>query len=303
MGILIKNISTYLPEKKLYNQYFESFLDTSDEWIKKRTGINSRYFSDKDVTEMSIMCTKKLLEKQNNSKISLIISSSFTDKNRMPSVSASVANYFGLFGKIRTLDINVACSGFVSAVDLADSLLKVGEFAIIIGAEQISEYLDMSDRGTAILFGDGAGAILIEKISEYEEASFGIVKDENYLYLDKENKIRMDGKEVFKFAVKYLKDSISGMLKKYGDVDYIVCHQANERILDNVSNKLEIDSKKFYKNVDQVGNTSSASIPLLLNKMKSENCFNQRSSILLCGFGAGLVYYNKHVEIECNDEI
>lgn len=303
MGIIIQDIQAYIPKKQVTNHYFEEFLDTSDEWIRKRTGIQSRYFSDESVSEMAVLCAKPLLQRSGGNTVSLIISASFTDTQRMPSVSAAVANACQLFGKVRVFDINVACSGFAAALDLADALLSLGEKALIIGSEQISSFLDMTDRGTSILFGDGAGAVLVEKTADDSPATFGLVEDKGYLSLNPEQKIQMDGREVFKFAVSSLKKIIPEMIERCGEPDYIVCHQANERILDHVSHALGIDSSKFYKNVAEVGNTSAASIPLCLDNMRREKCFQNKSGLLLCGFGAGLTYYSKYVEIQCNDEI
>lgn len=302
MGILIKDTYTYLPDKQVDNHYFEQILDTSDEWIRKRTGIQARYFSQKSVGEMAILCARPLVQKHPDPKISLIIVATFTDQNPMPSAAASVANACGLFGRVRAFDINVACSGFVAALDLADALLSEGECGLIIGSEKISDFLDMADRGTAILFGDGAGAALVKKTRQESGSDFGLVQDQAYLYLNESGKIKMDGKEVFRFAVNTLKASIQDMTSQYGQPDYIVCHQANERILNHVCQALGLEEEKFYKNIGQIGNTSAASIPLCLNQMRSEKYFQTRTKVLLCGFGAGLTYYSKYVEIEYNDE-
>lgn len=300
MGILIKDISYYLPEKKLDNHFFEQYLDTSDEWIVKRTGIKSRHFSESGVAEMAVHCAKELCRKNAVDNIKLIVACSFTDRQRMPSVSASIANACKLFGEIRAFDINLACSGFVAGLDMAENFLNVGEQAIVVGSEQISHFLDMQDRGTCILFGDGAGAVLVEKTDSPSPTSFGLVEDKHYLCMNENEKIQMDGREVFKFAVGVLKANIAQMLPYHPQ--YIVCHQANERIIDHVSHALKIAPEKFYKNLNEVGNTSAASIPLCLAKMKENHCFPKKTSILLCGFGAGLTYYNKLVEIECHDE-
>ena len=303
MGILIQDIHTYLPEKQLNNHYFENFLDTSDEWITKRTGIRSRYFAEESVTDMAIACAKALVDKHPSVNIELILCASFTDTDRMPSVSASVANACHLLGSVRALDINVACSGFVAALDVADAMLAPDGYALVIGSEKISSFLDMTDRGTAILFGDGAGAVLVRKTSVPSDAVYGLTEDNDYLSLTADHKIQMDGREVFKFAVHSLKRIIPEMIQRYGEPDYIVCHQANERILDHVSHALGLSNAKFYKNIADVGNTSAASIPLCLDSMRKKQCFQTKSSVLLCGFGAGLTYYSKYVEIMCNDEI
>lgn len=302
MGLLIQDIYSYLPKRQLTNHDFEKILDTSDEWITKRTGIKSRHFGEESVAEMAVICAKALYSKHPLCNITLVIAASFTDKQRMPSISATAANACGLFGKVRVLDINVACSGFVAALDLADNLLAIGEHALIIGTEQISSFLDMSDRGTAILFGDGAGAVLVQKNNLSLPVSFGLVEDHDYLYLNENLQIRMDGREVFKFAVNSLKKIIPEMITQYKEPDYIICHQANERILDHVSQALKLPYTRFFKNIANVGNTSAASIPLCLDKMRQEKYFRARSTLLLCGFGAGLTYYSKYVEIQCNDE-
>lgn len=302
MGILIKDSSSYLPENKVDNHYFETIMDTSDEWIKKRTGISSRHLGNKSVQEMAIQCAKELLSGHSELTISLVIVATFTDQHRMPSVSSAVANACHLLGKVRAFDINIACSGFAAALDMADKFLDEGEHAIVIGSEQISSFLDMTDRSTAILFGDGAGAVLVQKNGMTTFTDYGLVADSNHLSLNNNHKIRMNGQEVFVFAVTVLKETIRKAIESIGEPDYIICHQANERILDHVSHALKINPTKFYKTVSMLGNTSAASIPLCIDFMKKDNLFRQKVSVLTCGFGAGLTYYSKYVEIKINDE-
>lgn len=303
MGILITDTSSYLPKNKIDNHYFEKIMDTSDEWIKKRTGISTRHFGEESVSDMAIACAKEIVSRHEALPISLVVVASFTDQNRMPSVSSAVANACGLLGKVRAFDINMACSGFVAALDMAEKFLEDGEYGLVIGSEQISSFLDMSDRGTAILFGDGAGAVLVQKNASPAWTDFGLVRDENNLALNEDHKITMNGREVFVFAVTTLKETIQKLRDAMGEPDYIVCHQANERILDHVSHALKIDPKKFYKTVSQIGNTSAASIPICFDLMKKENLLQQKVSVLTCGFGAGLTYYSKYVEMKINDEI
>lgn len=302
MGILIKDIVSYLPNTKIDNYYFEKIMDTSHEWITKRTGIHQRHFGEETAKDMAVLCAKNLKEKHPDTPISLVVAASFTDRNRMPSISASVANACDYLGNVRAFDINLACSGFVAALDMAEKFLEVGEYGLVVGAEQISPFLDMTDRGTAILFGDGAGAVLVQKTDSPALTDYEMVEDIGYLALNPDGKITMDGREVFKFAVSSLKKSIRKMIDACGEPDYIICHQANERIIDHVSHALNISPTKFYKNITEVGNTSAASIPLCLSQMKENQLLKTKVSALTCGFGAGLTYYSKYVEIECNDE-
>lgn len=302
MGIIIKNTGSYLPPKTLDNHYFEERLETSDEWITKRTGIKKRHFSTESVSQMAIKSIEPIMVDADTSKIKLIVCATFSDEEIIPAVSAKIANHFQIFGNVRIFDINLACTGFVAAVDLAEKFLETGEQALIVASETISSFLDMSDRATAILFGDGAGAVLVEKTDDFSPISYGLQKDDRLLGM-KNKKIFMNGNEVFKFAVNALKNSLSEITGQRNDYDFIVSHQANIRILNHVSKSLGISGEVFYSNIADVGNTSAASIPICLDAMKKEGLFKSKKQMIISGFGAGLIYYSKYVEIKCDDEL
>lgn len=300
MGIVIKKIGTYLPEQIIDNHYFEQRLDTSDEWITKRTGIKTRRFTDKSVSEMAIKAVEEIIQGVDLAKIKLVLCATFSDREIMPNVSSKVANHFHIFGSIRTFDINLACSGFVAAVDMAEHFLNSGEQAILVASEDISSFMDFTDRSTSILFGDGAGAVVLEKNSNPSPTHFGLEPDHKYLGIEK-GKIYMQGNDVFKFAVGALKTSISELLLERLPFDYVVCHQANIRILNHVARALEIEEDKFHANISEVGNTSAASIPICLGDMKQKGLLSGKKKMIICGFGAGLVYYSKYIEVDLND--
>lgn len=302
MGIIIKNTGSYLPPKILDNQYFEEILDTSDEWITKRTGIKKRHFSTESVAQMAIKSVEPMMAKADASKIKLIVCATFSDEEIIPAVSSKIANHFQIFGNVRIFDINLACTGFVAAMDLAEKFLETGEQALVVASERISSFLDMRDRTTAILFGDGAGAVLVQKTDDFSPTSYGLQRDEELLGI-RDKKIYMNGNEVFKFAVNSLKNSLSEIIAQKKDYDFIVSHQANIRILNHVSKSLGISGEVFYSNIADVGNTSAASIPICLDAMKKEGFFKSRKRMIISGFGAGLIYYSKYVEMECDDEL
>ena len=303
MGIKIKKTSSYLPEKVVDNFYFEKILDTSDEWISSRTGIKERHFVEDegifDLVKESIKGLK--LSKQEKERIKTIVVATCTSTYEIPNLASQIQKSFGLAEDVYSLDINMACSGFVAGLKLVDGIIGDGENALLVGVELFSDIIDFKDRNTAILFGDGAGAVLLEKGEEKSYFSSGTRGNEKALNYDREgNKLNMEGREVYKFAVSTMEKETKDFLKKIGkkkeEIDYFVAHQANIRILESLGKGLEVSMDKIPSNIEKVGNTSSASIPLLLDSMNKKGSLKRGDKIVLLAFGAGLTWSLAYME-------
>ncbi|MEG0899443.1 MAG: beta-ketoacyl-ACP synthase III [Oscillospiraceae bacterium] len=299
----IMGMGKALPTLEITNNYLSQIVDTNDEWISSRTGIKTRFFASDEETNISLasMAAKNAVANANIaiSDIGICVVATFTPDNNTPSVACMVAKELCLNENTLCFDINAACSGFVYALNIVNSMLKAlptAKYGLVIGSEVISRYMDMKDRNTCILFGDGAGAAIIklnnDKICDFD---FGTVPNDEVLYCKAtDRKLQMQGKEVFRFAVTYSAKSIENILDKnnlnVSDIDFFVCHQANRRIIEALSKKLSIDLSKFYINLDKYGNTSAASIPIALSEMFEEKLLKKDDKIICVGFGGGLTY-------------
>lgn len=314
-GIIIKGIGAYTPSKIVTNDDLSKIVETSDEWIRSRTGIKERRISQgEDTSYMGIKASEKAIELANLQRedIDLIVFSTCTPDMFIPSSACIVQKEMGLKNAV-AFDLNAACSGFVYGIDVARSLMKTNNYknALVIGSENLSKVINWEDRKTCVLFADGAAAVVLSK-SESEGIIDSICKSygdngeflsiggreiknpfmdksiSKYQYLD------MDGSEIFKFATSSVISSIKDILQKNNmtidDIDYIVPHQANVRIIEYVAKKLKTSMDKFYMNIDTYGNTSSASIPLALNEMYNKGILQKDQNLLLVGFGGGLTY-------------
>ena len=307
----ILGCGSYLPKKVLTNNDLSKKLDTSDEWIKIRTGINQRYIADKKQlnSDLGFEAAKKAI---NNSKIKtsdidLIILATSTPDHTFPSTATKIQGKLGI-KKGFAFDIQAACSGFIYAMSVADNFLLNNQAsnALVIGSEIFSRILDWNDRSTCILFGDGAGAIVLSK---NKKMNSGIISTELYsdgrfydlLYVNggvafnqKAGHIKMKGREVFKHAVKKLVSCIQFNLKKNKlkkeDIDWIIPHQANKRIMDMTAIKLGVPKSKLLVTVDQYANTSSASIPLTLDYALSNKIIKRGQIIVFEAIGGGLTW-------------
>lgn len=295
MGLEIKKTASYVPNNTIKNEYFEKYLDTTDEWISSRTGINERHFAISEGTSdmvTKVCCGLDIYEEQRKN-IKAVIVSTLSSDVIIPNLASLVQKELNLNKNIFATDINMACSGFVGGLKIADAILKEGEYAIVIGAEHLSKITNMQDRATAVLFGDGAGGVLVKKNNEKTAYDFGCYYS-NVLALNTDDKIAMDGKEVYRFAVNTLVSSIEKVLvqldKKPDDIDYFISHQANEKIIKSACRKWGISSDKFPMNIKTMGNTSSASIPILLDELNKEKKIKSDSEIIFCGFGGGLTW-------------
>ncbi len=298
----IKIVSTgrYAPEGVLTNQDFERMVETSDEWITTRTGIKRRHKAEGETAiDLAYKAALDAINKSNYDvrKIDLIIVATITSPVTTPSVANLVQAKLGLNDKhVMSFDINAACSGFVYALEVASGLLNAGIYksALVVGTEHMTSILDYTDRGTCILFGDGAGAAIVEKSNDSKDTAWfynGARGDDGgILWIDPI--VRMDGKEVYKFAVDIMPKAMESVLKQANltldDIDLIIPHQANLRIIQSVAKSLNLPLERFLINIEEYGNTSSASIPILLDEYKDTHKEVKRA--LLIGFGGGFTW-------------
>lgn len=298
----------YLPERILSNTELiqANQLDSSTEWIEQRTGIKQRHFAQEEETVATIatQAAKNLLGKLDEDvrqDIRLIIVATMSQREYTPSTANRVQLLLGCEQAI-SFDINAACSGFIYALDTAEKLSRTFEsgYTLVIGAEKMSQILDLSDRGSAILFGDGAGAVLIKNdglgLAGYDsqlhaqgdrELSIEVKANDNDQVF-----MTMNGREVFNFVQRTVLPSIESFMNQHEAVDYLVCHQANYRFIKMMSKKFKMELDKIPSNISRVGNTSAASIPILLNELVEDHHIklDGSQSIIMTGFGAGLTW-------------
>lgn len=318
ISVGISGVGSYLPENRVTNDDLSKIVETSHEWIVERTGIHERRVLSEDMatSDTATIAAKKALEdaKLKPEDIDLIIVATVTADYALPSTACIVQKNIGAM-KAAAFDINAGCSGFVYGLTLGESFIKSGvyEKVLVIGAETLSRIVDWQDRNTCVLFGDGAGACILEKC----EDGFGILSSElgsdgtngevliqpaggskfpaSQETLDKRlHYIKMDGKEVFKFAVRVMEKASINVLEKANlkleDLDFLVPHQANTRIIDAAAKKLKLEKDKIYVNLNKYGNMSSASIPVALDEAIKDNKIKKGDNILLVAFGAGLTW-------------
>ncbi|MDD5382223.1 MAG: ketoacyl-ACP synthase III [Candidatus Margulisbacteria bacterium] len=300
-----------LPPKIVTNDDLAKTVETSDEWIRARTGIQERRVSDEATatSDLAIVAAEKALAKAKMpaGELDLIIVGTTSPDTLFPSVACIVQDKLQAH-KAAAFDVSAACSGFNFALTVAASFIETGTYKniLVIGADTLTKYLDWTDRGTCILFGDGAGAVVLTRSNDDSGILASWLKAEGSLgrYLvmpgggsrDPEEKhgrfIKMDGKEVFKFAVRVLEESVGEVLKlaqlELKDIDLLIPHQANSRIVDHVTKKIGLPKEKVYVNLQKYGNTSAASIPIALDEALADGKIKKGDLIVLSGFGAGL---------------
>lgn len=301
MGIRIIKLAKFIPEERIDNEYFASYLDTSDEWIRKRTGISSRHYSREGISGMLKKAIRELGDLgKYKERVELVLTATISADHIMPSISSIVHQELDLKKEVFCADMNMACTGFVGSVLMAESFLKEGDYGICIGAEQLSSITDFEDRSTAMLFGDGVAIALVEKTKKKEPKVYGTQMSYDLSLANKgQEKVKMDGKNIYKFATSICPIGIKDLLDKGGysleEIDWVVLHQANSRIIDSIVKKLS-HGEKFYQNIEIMGNTSSASIGLCLGQMDDEGLLKQGDQIILFAFGGGLTYGGTIVE-------
>ena len=304
MDIGIKGFGAYSPERVVTNAHFESYLDTSDEWNRKMTGIKERRFAaeDEDTSDLAYEAAVRAIEDSGLDKdeIEMIIVATSTGDKPFPTVATTLQKRLGL-NKIPSMDQLAACTGFIYGIVTAQQFVSSGLYknVLVVGADKLTKITDMNDRSTAILFGDGAGAAVIGEVSE-GRGILGVElgSDGNggpYLYQDMDaNTIQMNGREVFKFAVRIMGEASTKVVEKAGlepeDVDMFVPHQANIRIMESARDRLGIEKEKMSVTVDRYGNTSAASIPLSIAYEIEQGKIKDNDTLVLVGFGGGLTW-------------
>ncbi|MCQ8781436.1 beta-ketoacyl-ACP synthase III [Mangrovibrevibacter kandeliae] len=307
---VILGTGSVLPKRMMSNLDFEGVVETSDEWIQQRTGIRTRYIASEDETTVSLAegAARRALEAAGlvPDDIDLIVLATATPNNTFPASAVQVQHRLGIHGGF-AFDVAAVCSGFVYALTTADLYLKSGmaRRALVIGAETFSRILDWEDRTTCVLFGDGAGAVVLQA----ESGDHGIIASrlradgshEEKLYVDggpsttgSVGKLRMEGREVFKHAVGMITDVIEDCFAAAGvaadDLDWFVPHQANRRIIEASAKKLGIPMEKVVVTVDRHGNTSAASIPLALDAAVRDGRVRRGDLVMLEAMGGGFTW-------------
>lgn len=315
--VQIIGTGSYVPENVVTNEDLSKIVDTTDQWIVTRTGIRERRISTgENTSQISTKAALKAMESANieAKDIDLIIVATLTPDCFTPSTACIVQKNIGAVNAT-CFDLSAACTGFIYALDVASQFIITGRYdnALVIGAETLSKILNWKDRSTCVLFGDGAGAAVIKASNNNETISFYTASDgskgdylrsenipvvnpfvkENYALYD-DNYVHMEGKEIFKFAVSAMGETIEKLLEQSGEsienIKYIVPHQANLRIIEFTAKRLKIDSSKFFVDLNKFGNTSAASIAIALDDLAGSNALKPKDKIILVGFGGGLTY-------------
>ena len=309
MSFRVLGTGSYAPPNVVTNDDLSQFLDTSDEWIQQRVGIKKRHFSvNETAADMAAKAAQAAIENSgvDPEEIDLIILATITGETQVPSTACMVQKLLGL--KCMALEINAACSAFDFALETVAGYFARGKVrkALVIGTERMSRILDFTDRGTAVIFGDGAGALVLEAGENYIDSVFYVegndevigcglpVGNSPYYERGQEKKplAYMDGQATFKFAVTAIVKDCNTLMERngltYDDIAYIVPHQANKRIIDFASKKLKVPDGKFTINIDKCGNTSSASIPMMLDDLNRAGKLKEGDLLLLPAFGGGL---------------
>jgi 3-oxoacyl-[acyl-carrier-protein] synthase III len=309
--VTITGLGCNVPDRVLSNDELAQFVDTSDEWIRERTGIRQRHMASKEeaLSDVSLPAARRALEQagSDGSDIDLLIVATVTPDMAFPSTAAILADRLGCT-HAAAYDLAAGCTGFVYALAQGYGMVAAGlsKRALVVGGDLLSRILDWNDRSTLVLFGDGAGAVVLEAAPEQGFLGFELGADgaggENLwlpgsgsrLFDDAERYVKMNGREVFKFATRVLVQSAEDIMERCGvtidDVDVYVPHQANVRIIDHATKKLGVPSEKVVVNVDRYGNTSSGSIPLALADGVADGRIKPGALVLMTGMGAGLTW-------------
>jgi len=322
-GIKIVGTGRAVPKKVVTNDDLSRMVETNDEWIRTRTGIRERRVCEDETTvSLATEAAKHAVEAASEQlrnrvaetacgqqddivgyikdEIAVVLVATTTPDYAFPSVACLVQKALELPDEVMSFDISAACSGFLYGLDICRGLLSNAKkrFALVIGSEQLSRITDYTDRGSCILFGDGAGAALVElsdNLYVQRQWSRGDMEALRCLGVGNDNaKLFMQGNKVFKFAVTALQQGVAQVLADAGltmeDIDHVICHQANLRIIEHVQKKYPEHAEKFYVNIDRYGNTSAASIPIAMDEMRRSGILPDGSKVICIGFGAGFTW-------------
>ena len=313
-GVKLISTGSALPSQVVSNHDLARLVDTSDEWISTRTGISSRRrcAPGEDHTGLCLQAARQALERSGLApeQIGVCLVATLTPDWLTPAAACLLQRELGLLEDTVCFDLNAACSGFVYALHTAQCLLAASErnYALVIGAEALSRVTDYGDRSTCILFGDGAGAALLEWREDYPSlhSVLGCRGSTDVLSIPgvaagRPSYIRMEGQPVFRFAVETVPKCITQVLDKAGlgvdDVDRFIFHQANQRIIDMAVRKLKLPPEKCTGNIARTGNTSAASVPILLDELVSRGALRSGQRVLCVGFGGGLTWAGALLEL------
>lgn len=298
-SIEIIQTGIYLPKEKITNSQLEKNLNLEEGYIQKRTGIENRYYASQEkIEDIAYKATKKIFIKDiNKEDIGLIITATTSTNLLMPGISNYIQKKLGI-EKCISLDILAGCSGYINALDIARLYLQNNSIkkALVIGVDVLSKNLKEDDVATRVVLSDGAGAILLGKTlnknKKYESNITSEIDEKEILTSKTEDKIYMNGKEIYKYAVTKTIENINDLLKKSDEaienIKYIVPHQSNIKIMNSIANRLNIDTNKMYINIQNKGNTFCASIPIAINDMIKNNLVKKGEKIILLGYGGGL---------------
>ena len=318
-SVIISGIGCYVPSRILTNDDLTRMVDTSDEWIRTRTGIRERRIADENehTSDMGVKAARKAIDKAGLQigDIDLVIVATITPDMLFPATACLIQDKLGL-RKVPCFDVEAACSGFLYIMDIASHMLRSGNYrhALVIGAEKLSSITDWNDRDTCVLFGDGAGAVVLSRSETPDVGVLGTLMgasgtESEMLYMpgggsacpstldsvkDSQHYLKMAGKEVFKNAVRVMEQSAIEILNRYSikpeALTCVISHQANIRIIESLSNRLKIPMEKFPMNLDRYGNTSAASIPLVLEEVCQNGGIKTGNYVLMIAFGAGMTW-------------
>lgn len=290
----------HLPEKRVENQELEKKFNLDSDYIEKRTGIKVRYYAEKEtIEELAIKATKDMLKKNKNidkQSIDMIIVATTTPENYMPGIANKIQKELQI-KECNAYDILAGCNGFITAFDIASTYIQTNRAKriLVVGVDILSKYTNPEDIGTAIILSDGAGAVLLEGTEEEKIYSSYITSREDnneILKCNKNEYIFMNGKEIYKYAVtepvKHIKKLLEKTHTELEEIKYIIPHQSNKRIMTAIANRLKIDLSKIYINIENIGNTFCASIPIAIDQMLENNLIKEGNKLLLLGYGGGL---------------
>jgi 3-oxoacyl-[acyl-carrier-protein] synthase-3 len=315
---VISGVGSYLPSQVVDNLKLSEKVETSDEWIRTRTGIKERRIAaeNESTSDLAVQAAQSALKDSgfSASDVDLIIVATITPDMAFPSTACLIQHKLGI-PKVASFDIEAACSGFLYALDIADGMLRSERYkcALVVGAEKLSSIMDWDDRTTCVLFGDGAGAAIISNSGMgpriigfkcgadgsnptllHQPAGGSLIPASEKSLSERGHFLKMNGREIFKSAVRVMERAARELLAQHGfsekDVDHVIPHQANARIVESLSQRLDIPLHKFYCNLDRYGNTSAASIPIALDEARRDLIFKDGQLGLLVAFGAGLTW-------------
>ena len=319
MSVVVRGTGRYLPERQITNADLEKWVDTNDEWIRTRTGIHTRHMlaPDQATSDMATEAGRRALDDAGlrAEDLDLIVVSTLTPDMLTPSASNLVQANLCKGRGIPSFDLNAACSGFIYGLQVVSSLIESGSYrrALLVGAESLTRFVDYEDRSVCVLFGDGAGAVVLES-SDSPGGIRGIRLGSAGVHAEliclpgggsrrppsievleaRDHYLKMQGNKVFKLAVQSMeqvaRDTLGDVGWSIDDLDLVLAHQANRRILDAVRSRLEVPDAKMPLNVDRMGNTSAASIPVLLDECLGEGRIRSGDKLMLVAFGAGLTW-------------